>query len=707
MRRGYKQMLKEAVEKLKDRLLAGSTHEGDVWQQLEKELQAPLPAAIAPPAQVQDKEVEAEDSDDDWGIKWKGPTNQGPERQQESVLDEIARMAATSSNWHKEDWTKKEERQEARDEEEDEFYEEGDRWRETFQTTEDKKADDEDWKPDDSWCEWISNSKEALAVENVVRKIRARAGPKSARSNIEIFPNDSMLQAMKTWLKRTIPEQRMLLAMLLFLEAQALDKEMVESPPQQVKLSEYDADQKAWGFACCRALDPHAPPCAETDRDAVDASREPTVAEELVAASTGLVWRPREEFETPESFIAHASKCLASQWLKWLQDGTLRSSADASSVDAELRKVLLPDLSSIGMNLLTKQDSLEHLSNACKLAPQHVILKKADAAIPEQKLRKGHAPKAIEDLVKNLSGLLVDHDVEIEQEDLDQMVKDMFVEQPTTVQIMGLVHCCEYVTLMKRLWDTKGDLFHSLQKQVLPDRNIQVLSRMDLVYACALAQQCLDKDLKRIRDAKVACLNRLGSEWRLPTTCRLVKEHLMLLHMLPLQRQIQVLLSIERDIELKWCDLMAKALGREERSSRLREFLNFHERLRPYLNEEDKLPGKRPLEQESGKRVETLELALMRQGVTDVFKKLRQMYKWKPDISSRKAISKTNWVARLSAAVKLAKTTDTLSADKELRIFLEQESNRRCGMSVGLAHPVLQTWPQAWWHIHCSFHINY
>ncbi|CAK9007257.1 unnamed protein product [Durusdinium trenchii] len=338
MRRGYKQMLKEAVEKLKDRLLAG-----DVWQQLEKELQAPLPAAIAPPAQVQDKEVEAEDSDDDWGIKWKGPTNQGPERQQESVLDEIARMAATSSNWHKEDWTKKEERQEARDEEEDEFYEEGDRWRETFQTTEDKKADDEDWKPDDSWCEWISNSKEALAVENVVRKIRARAGPKSARSNIEIFPNDSMLQAMKTWLKRTIPEQRMLLAMLLFLEAQALDKEMVESPPQQVKLSEYDADQKAWGFACCRALDPHAPPCAETDRDAVDASREPTVAEELVAASTGLVWRPREEFETPESFIAHASKCLASQWLKWLQDGTLRSSADASSVDAELRKVLLSE----------------------------------------------------------------------------------------------------------------------------------------------------------------------------------------------------------------------------------------------------------------------------------------------------------------------------------------------------------------------------
>ena len=130
----------------------------------------------------------------------------------------------------------------------------------------------------------------------------------------------------------------------------------------------------------------------------------------------------------------------------------------------------------------------------------------------------------------------------------------------------------------------------------------------------------------------------------------------MRLHMLPLERQIQadrlnrcfkdafrghqVLLKIEREIELRWCDLMSKLDGREERSAKLREFLDFPERLRPfargnkqvkdlskgdirkellrsfrrpYLNEEDLMPGaprdsicpetgRKPLELESGQR---------------------------------------------------------------------------------------------------------
>ena len=70
-------------------------------------------------------------------------------------------------------------------------------------------------------------------------------------------------------------------------------------------------DRKAWGFACCRATELHAPPCAEAP--AVNPSAAPE------EAGAQVTWRPRQEFETSEAFIAHTSKYLAYQWIKWLE----------------------------------------------------------------------------------------------------------------------------------------------------------------------------------------------------------------------------------------------------------------------------------------------------------------------------------------------------------------------------------------------------
>ncbi|CAE7476184.1 unnamed protein product, partial [Symbiodinium necroappetens] len=54
-----------------------------------------------------------------------------------------------------------------------------------------------------------------------------------------------------------------------------------------------------------------------------------------------LTWRPRDDFETAEGFIIHSSKFLASQWLRWLQDGKL--SEVAEKFDPDVRKVLLSE----------------------------------------------------------------------------------------------------------------------------------------------------------------------------------------------------------------------------------------------------------------------------------------------------------------------------------------------------------------------------
>eukprot|EP00439_Symbiodinium_sp_Y106_P044381 s4528_g5.t1 len=170
---------------------------------------------------------------------------------------------------------------------------------------------------------------------------------------------------------------------------------------------------------------------------------------------------------------------------------------------------------------------------------------------------------------------------------------------------------------------------------------------------------------------------------RAPEMARL-KEHLMQLHMLTIQRQLQIMLSIERDIEIKWSALSMKVKAPEECSRQIRAYLNFRDRLRPYLLEEDLVGGKqaRDLQTESGMSLETKDLAGVRQGVTEVLKKLKQRYQWKPNMTSRVEISRVNWVARLSAMIRLAMKTSCLFADQELRQLLREDEKRKLGKEV-------------------------
>ncbi|CAE7425359.1 SLU7 [Symbiodinium natans] len=104
----------------------------------------------------------------------------------------------------------------------------------------------------------------------------------------------------------------------------------------------YDSDSGAWGYACCKATNKSAAPCAAIESDASEVARQTQAAAETSdQPEIDLIWRSRSDFETAEGFIIHSSKYLATQWLRWLQDGKL--SEVASKFDPDVRKVLLSE----------------------------------------------------------------------------------------------------------------------------------------------------------------------------------------------------------------------------------------------------------------------------------------------------------------------------------------------------------------------------
>ncbi|CAE7398930.1 SLU7 [Symbiodinium microadriaticum] len=101
----------------------------------------------------------------------------------------------------------------------------------------------------------------------------------------------------------------------------------------------YDSGSGSWGYACCKATSRSATPCAAIESDFSEVGR-PAQAD-ADQPEVKLTWRPRDDFETAEGFIIHSSKFLASQWLRWLQDGKL--SEVAEKFDPDVRKVLLSE----------------------------------------------------------------------------------------------------------------------------------------------------------------------------------------------------------------------------------------------------------------------------------------------------------------------------------------------------------------------------
>eukprot|EP00931_Biecheleriopsis_adriatica_P059342 TRINITY_DN3549_c0_g1_i2.p1 TRINITY_DN3549_c0_g1~~TRINITY_DN3549_c0_g1_i2.p1 ORF type:complete len:1287 (+),score=344.35 TRINITY_DN3549_c0_g1_i2:53-3913(+) len=533
--------------------------EGDVWQQLDDTLQAPLEGVTARQLPV----VAADDEDDDdWGLVWKGPESSSKEKA--DVLQEIQRNASVSAGWHKEEWKKAK----LSDEEDEENWgEENPAWgANMYQTAEEEKRSKDDWVPDTEWSgmEDMRNSKEALAVENIVRKIRSRALAAALADRVdekkqaEMFPSDQLLEDMKMKILRKPEDARLLLVLLLWLEAKTL--ELSEEPPDLNKL---------------------------------------------------------------------AHKILGAE-------------------DTALRAV-------------------------CSHVPPHVLLQKADVRIPSPQLRKGEAESTLKDLMEKLRDSL---SFEFQVADVEE---DVWPGIPMTVRIMAVIHVLQHVNLMKLKYTSINDVIGALGRACLMEQAMEVVCRVSLYQAIGLARDMLvDEKADPYRMNKEASLNRLAVEWRTsPNAAQLAQ-----LHMLSRERQLHVLLSIERDVELFWHKLVQKVASREEQSNQLRNFLEFERLLRPYMREEDLGAMKRSLAEESGQKISTLDLAQMRQGVSDVLKGLKSKYMWKPSKRTRREVCRVNWVARLSAVLNLAMRTDCLWADETLRKLLQEDNFRKLGLEV-------------------------
>mmetsp|Transcript_13097 Transcript_13097/g.35828 ORF Transcript_13097/g.35828 Transcript_13097/m.35828 type:complete len:268 (+) Transcript_13097:53-856(+) len=111
----------------------------------------------------------------------------------------------------------------------------------------------------------------------------------------------------------------------------------------------YCSTSKRWGFACCKALQRDAPGCivaaSDLETDAAGSELESQSRARNAAETSQEVreWKPRDEFETPEGFVAHAAKFFVSCWRTWLSDGTLDK--NKGSLSAEVSKVLLSEVS--------------------------------------------------------------------------------------------------------------------------------------------------------------------------------------------------------------------------------------------------------------------------------------------------------------------------------------------------------------------------
>jgi len=200
----------------------------------------------------------------------------------------------------------------------------------------------------------------------------------------------------------------------------------------------------------------------------------------------------------------------------------------------------------------------------------------------------------------------------------------------------------------------------------------------------------------KLRRAKNTALNRLFKSWKLRPT----EEQAAQLHLLEVERQLHVVLNVERDVELHWCELARKHKSVKDISTEMESYLHFDKLLKPYLCGDDGLGTKRlPLEKEGGIPITFREVVQVRKGVHEVLKYLREEKAWVPQGRTRRTVSEANWVARLASLTSLAKTSTVLDADKELTRLLKQDSFRKLGSEVLVGY-------SSWWKLIDTHHLK-
>eukprot|EP00747_Dinoflagellata_sp_TGD_P101282 gnl/TRDRNA2_/TRDRNA2_168302_c0_seq1.p1 gnl/TRDRNA2_/TRDRNA2_168302_c0~~gnl/TRDRNA2_/TRDRNA2_168302_c0_seq1.p1 ORF type:complete len:1155 (+),score=225.34 gnl/TRDRNA2_/TRDRNA2_168302_c0_seq1:312-3467(+) len=340
-----------------------------------------------------------------------------------------------------------------------------------------------------------------------------------------------------------------------------------------------------------------------------------------------------------------------------------------------------PNLSDAALMLLRREAGT--LQAVVRRVPPLVLRTKAGSAMPSRKHRTTEQD-CTEKLIKALHRATGLGDVE----QLTSIVHDVLHHVPKTVRVGTLLHCYEFAKIRKNQYSDLEALAVAMCKQCLPERAMDMICRLTLQKVMEQAELALMEESETLREAKVDVLNRLFQEWQMNPT----EQEVSMLHSFSLERQLQILLGMERDIELFSAKLgrskedgVDRNQAEERRNGQLRRFLNFSKLMDKYLTAKDQVSkdGKvQKLEEEGGVCISTYDLANTRKSITDVLKKIRTKYSWNPSAAARRYMFQVSWSARLSALLTLVSKPKCLHADEELKRLCKQESYRKLGKDV-------------------------
>mmetsp|Transcript_63552 Transcript_63552/g.143460 ORF Transcript_63552/g.143460 Transcript_63552/m.143460 type:complete len:255 (-) Transcript_63552:48-812(-) len=118
------------------------------------------------------------------------------------------------------------------------------------------------------------------------------------------------------------------------LAASSFEEDAAPSGHGSIWGSWYCTATHRWGFRCCRATSRQAAPCCPQLLAMASEPEDEARSTPKAAAAASTDWRPRQEFGSPETYVAHAMQHLALRWQAWLNDGTLAGAAQAMSSSA-------------------------------------------------------------------------------------------------------------------------------------------------------------------------------------------------------------------------------------------------------------------------------------------------------------------------------------------------------------------------------------
>eukprot|EP00928_Gymnodinium_smaydae_P085808 TRINITY_DN6944_c0_g1_i2.p1 TRINITY_DN6944_c0_g1~~TRINITY_DN6944_c0_g1_i2.p1 ORF type:complete len:917 (-),score=168.30 TRINITY_DN6944_c0_g1_i2:229-2640(-) len=339
------------------------------------------------------------------------------------------------------------------------------------------------------------------------------------------------------------------------------------------------------------------------------------------------------------------------------------------------------DINDLTIKLLSSQE--QALKHVTKLVSRSKIRTRASCEMPRLDTRKAAKDQTVPGLSQRLYNEVQKNTRALNQADIDALVADVLSDNPFTVQIVALLHVIEYAHLDPTRFADQESLYASFAKQLLPERKMEIMCRIGLEEACKLAESLEESEVTReLREHKLKTLRRLWNSWGVRPT----EEQLASIHILPLEKQVSVLLNVERDIELLWSKEAPKRSDREKWRDFSKHLAKFDELASPYAFPENATQSKigrtTKLEAESGVELTISEVAKVQENVTSLLKRMKLHFGWSPRNRTVKLMMSVNWVGRLSALVSLANRTQILQADDEFVQLLLDEQRRIIGSEV-------------------------